>query len=206
MRARRRHAAVARSADGMTIGTPIAVVMDGRDAMLAVGMNGEPLPLEHGFPVRLVVPGSLRLRVGHQVAGRPGADHASTAPRPTGRARLGREGADQDDVADRHARGRSTQGRRRPGRGRRCRVGAAPRDRAGRGAGRRRRLAARPGSPTCPGRHLAAVGLALGRPTRCAHPRGAARPTATAMTQPERQRDPFPSGATGWHAVTVRVV
>jgi DMSO/TMAO reductase YedYZ molybdopterin-dependent catalytic subunit len=31
--------------------------MDGRDALLAVGMNGEPLPLEHGFPVRMVVPG-----------------------------------------------------------------------------------------------------------------------------------------------------
>lgn len=45
------------SADGMTIGTPTAVVMDGRDAMLAVGMNGEPLPLEHGFPVRMLVPG-----------------------------------------------------------------------------------------------------------------------------------------------------
>ncbi|HSV66707.1 MAG TPA: molybdopterin-dependent oxidoreductase [Mycobacteriales bacterium] len=48
---------VARSADGMTIGTPTAIAMDGRDAMLALGMNGEPLPLEHGFPVRMVVPG-----------------------------------------------------------------------------------------------------------------------------------------------------
>ncbi|GAA4997706.1 sulfite oxidase [Yinghuangia aomiensis] len=48
---------VSRSSDGMTIGTPTAVVMDGRDAMLAVGMNGEPLPIVHGFPVRMVVPG-----------------------------------------------------------------------------------------------------------------------------------------------------
>ncbi len=45
------------SADGMTIGSPTSVVMDGRDAMLAVGMNGQPLPVEHGFPVRMVVPG-----------------------------------------------------------------------------------------------------------------------------------------------------
>ncbi len=45
------------SSDGMTIGAPVAAVMDGRDAMLAVGMNGAPLPVEHGFPVRVVVPG-----------------------------------------------------------------------------------------------------------------------------------------------------
>jgi DMSO/TMAO reductase YedYZ molybdopterin-dependent catalytic subunit len=48
---------VSRSADGWTCGTPTAVLLDGRDALLAVGMNGEPLPLEHGFPVRMVVPG-----------------------------------------------------------------------------------------------------------------------------------------------------
>ncbi|MFF8268136.1 molybdopterin-dependent oxidoreductase [Streptomyces sp. NPDC016562] len=48
---------VARSVDGMTIGTPVEAVMDGRDALLAVGMNGEPLPFAHGFPVRMVVPG-----------------------------------------------------------------------------------------------------------------------------------------------------
>jgi DMSO/TMAO reductase YedYZ molybdopterin-dependent catalytic subunit len=48
---------VMRSSDGMTIGAPTAVVMDGRDAMIAIGMNGVPLPLEHGFPARIVVPG-----------------------------------------------------------------------------------------------------------------------------------------------------
>nr|WTB36042.1 molybdopterin-dependent oxidoreductase [Streptomyces sp. NBC_00830] len=48
---------VARSIDGMTIGTPVETVMDGRDAILAFGMNGEPLPFAHGFPVRMVVPG-----------------------------------------------------------------------------------------------------------------------------------------------------
>ena len=45
------------SLDGWTCGFPVAVALDGRDAMIAVGMNGEPLPLEHGFPARLVVPG-----------------------------------------------------------------------------------------------------------------------------------------------------
>ena len=48
---------LSRSADGWTAGTPLEVLTDSRDALLAVGMNGEPLPLEHGFPVRLVVPG-----------------------------------------------------------------------------------------------------------------------------------------------------
>jgi DMSO/TMAO reductase YedYZ molybdopterin-dependent catalytic subunit len=48
---------VGRSADGWTCGTPTAVLRDGRDAMLAIGMNGEPLPVQHGFPVRVVVPG-----------------------------------------------------------------------------------------------------------------------------------------------------
>ena len=45
------------SVDGLTIGTPLAALTDGRDAMFAVAMNGEPLPFEHGFPVRMVVPG-----------------------------------------------------------------------------------------------------------------------------------------------------
>jgi DMSO/TMAO reductase YedYZ molybdopterin-dependent catalytic subunit len=43
--------------DGMTISTPVATIMDGRDALLAVGMNGQPLPVAHGFPARMIVPG-----------------------------------------------------------------------------------------------------------------------------------------------------
>jgi DMSO/TMAO reductase YedYZ molybdopterin-dependent catalytic subunit len=46
------------SVDGWTCGSPTAVLADpARQAMLAIGMNGEPLPVEHGFPVRMVVPG-----------------------------------------------------------------------------------------------------------------------------------------------------
>ena len=46
------------SDDGWTCGTPLSVVMEnGRDAMLALFMNGEPLTVEHGFPVRTLVPG-----------------------------------------------------------------------------------------------------------------------------------------------------
>jgi len=45
------------SHDAFTAGTPLEVLLDGRDALLAVGMNGAPLPVEHGYPARLVVPG-----------------------------------------------------------------------------------------------------------------------------------------------------
>jgi DMSO/TMAO reductase YedYZ molybdopterin-dependent catalytic subunit len=45
------------SIDGFSASTPLEVLQDGRDAILAIGMNGEPLPLEHGYPVRMVVPG-----------------------------------------------------------------------------------------------------------------------------------------------------
>jgi len=45
------------SIDGFTAGTPVEALTDGRDALLAVGLNGQPLPIEHGYPARLVVPG-----------------------------------------------------------------------------------------------------------------------------------------------------
>lgn len=49
---------LSRSVDGYTASTPLsALTDDGLDAILAVAMNGEPLPAEHGFPVRMIVPG-----------------------------------------------------------------------------------------------------------------------------------------------------
>ncbi|TFB80733.1 oxidoreductase [Terrimesophilobacter mesophilus] len=48
---------LSRSVDGFTAGTPIEALTDDRNAILAVAMNGAPLPAEHGFPVRMVVPG-----------------------------------------------------------------------------------------------------------------------------------------------------
>jgi len=45
------------SDDGWTCGTPLSALTDDRGAMLAIAMNGKPLPIEHGFPVRTIVPG-----------------------------------------------------------------------------------------------------------------------------------------------------
>jgi DMSO/TMAO reductase YedYZ molybdopterin-dependent catalytic subunit len=45
------------SHDGWFCATPLEALTDDRDAMLAVAMNGRPLPIEHGFPVRTIVPG-----------------------------------------------------------------------------------------------------------------------------------------------------
>ncbi|KDE98216.1 oxidoreductase [Mycolicibacterium aromaticivorans JS19b1 = JCM 16368] len=45
------------SVDGFTAGTPVEALTDARDSILAIGMNGVPLPVEHGYPARLVVPG-----------------------------------------------------------------------------------------------------------------------------------------------------
>lgn len=48
---------VGRSVDGFTVGFPVSAVYDGREALVAVGMNDEALPFDHGFPARLVVAG-----------------------------------------------------------------------------------------------------------------------------------------------------
>ena len=48
---------VGRAVDGFTTGSPLETVLDGRESLIAIGMNGEPLPRLHGFPARIVVPG-----------------------------------------------------------------------------------------------------------------------------------------------------
>ena len=48
---------LSKSSDGFTAGTPVEALTDDRDSLLAVGMNGQPLPTNHGYPARLVVPG-----------------------------------------------------------------------------------------------------------------------------------------------------
>jgi DMSO/TMAO reductase YedYZ molybdopterin-dependent catalytic subunit len=48
---------VGRSVDGFTTGFKTQIALDGREALVAFGLNGSELPLKHGYPVRLVVPG-----------------------------------------------------------------------------------------------------------------------------------------------------
>ncbi len=132
---------LSRSSDGFTAGTPIEALTDDRNAMVAVAMNGQPLPFEHGFPARLVVPGlygyvSATKWLTELKVTRFSADEGYWTPRGWS-AKGPIKTASRIDVP---RAGRGRQGRHR--RGRRRRLGAAPRDQQGRGPGRRRPLAA----------------------------------------------------------------
>ncbi|WP_116112241.1 molybdopterin-dependent oxidoreductase [Austwickia chelonae] len=48
---------LSRAADGFTASTPLEVLLDGRDALIAIALDGEPLTRQHGAPARLLVPG-----------------------------------------------------------------------------------------------------------------------------------------------------
>ena len=48
---------IGRSVDGFTVGFPPELVFDGREPLIALAMNGDPLPAAHGYPARLIVPG-----------------------------------------------------------------------------------------------------------------------------------------------------
>ena len=134
---------LSRSIDGFTAGTPLeALTDDGLDAILAVGMNGEPLPLEHGFPVRMVVPGlygyvSATKWLTELKVTTFDADEAYWTPRG-----YSARGADQVVVAHRHARARHAVAAG-PTIDRRRRLGADRGHRPRRGADRRRRRGSR---------------------------------------------------------------
>ena len=194
---------VARSVDGMTIGTPVEEVMDGRDALLAVGMNGEPLPFDHGFPVRMVVPGLY----GYVSACKWIQDIELTTFDAYDAYWVEREWSREAPV--------KTQSRidtprpfAAPGRGP-CRspvspgpsTGASPGSRSGSTAGSgtphgwRRRPAVTPGASGC----------GSGRPRPATTPSRSARRTAPGVTQTDRRVGTVPDGATGWHSVVVDV-
>ncbi|WP_237101201.1 molybdopterin-dependent oxidoreductase [Nonomuraea sp. MG754425] len=191
------------SADGFTCGTPVDVVMDGRDALFAVAMNGEALPLEHGFPVRQVVPGlygyvsATKWVVDIKVT-RFDVDQAYWTPRgwsakgpvkTQSRIDVPRSGDSLKAGATTIAGVAWAQ-----------HVGvAAVEVRVDRGQWRQARLAQTPGPDTwrqwvidwaaTPGRHTIEV-----RAT-----------DASGRTQTEQVAPPAPDGATGWHSITVDV-
>ncbi|HXV94158.1 MAG TPA: molybdopterin-dependent oxidoreductase, partial [Pseudonocardia sp.] len=196
---------VGTSLDGWTAGTPVDVVLEpGRDALLAVGMNGEALPLEHGFPVRMVVPGlygfvsatkwlgdlevttweaheSYWLRRGWAREAPIKTQSRIDSPRPFSRVPAGRVAI--AGIAWAQPRGIS-------------RVEVRVDD----GPWRPAELATEVGGDTwrmwrtvvelAPGSHTAQV--------RATDRDGA--------TQPEERVDPVPDGATGWHSVVFTVV
>ena len=165
---------VSRSIDGWTCGSPIEAIMDGATRCCAIAMNGEPLPADHGYPVRIVVPGLF----GYVSATKWVTDIRLTrwedfdaywVPARVVEARSG-----QDDGAHRHATLGCEAGRRRADRWR-C-LGGAPRRVGGRDPDRRGRVAVRRVGIGAVGRHLGPVGVPLGHERRRArrpHRRGA---------------------------------
>ncbi|WP_344247456.1 molybdopterin-dependent oxidoreductase [Actinocorallia libanotica] len=195
---------LSRSADGWTCGTPLVSVLDGRQALLAVGMNGEPLPVAHGFPARLVVPGLY----GYSSATKWVVDLEVTRFTDTEAYWVARGYAEDAPVKTLTRIDVPRPLRRLPS-GRTVVAGvswaqrrgiAAVEVRVDGGPWRQARLAPVPGTDTwrqwvlewdaTPGTH-----------------RIEARATdATGATQPPTRVPPFPDGATGWHSVVVTVI
>ena len=195
---------MSRSADGWTAGTPTAVVMDGRDALIAIGMNGEPLPVSHGFPARLVVPGLYgfvsatkwlaELELSTFDAFDPywaRRGWAKQAPIKT----MARIDTPRGLASCRPA------GWPSPAWPGRIHRGIERR----RGAHRRRCLAAGPAGRRARERHLAPVGPGVGRHHPAATPSPCGPPTATGEVQTADRAGPIPDGASGWHSIVVLV-
>ena len=199
---------VMRDANGMNLGVATEPVMDGRASLLAVGMNGQPLPQEHGFPVRVVVPGlygyvsACKWVVDMQLTTFGAFDAYWTQRGWSQQAPI------RDRVPHRHAEGRDRQ--RGHGDDRRGRVGAAPRHRS-RGGRDRWHLASGAAGRSGHDRHLAAVVLPVAGDGGQAHAPGAGhrqdRLRADVRLPPARaeRRDRLPhrarhGGLTGRHA------
>ena len=190
------------SIDGFTAGTPIEALTDDRNALLAVAMNGEPLPVEHGFPVRMVVPGLY----GYVSATKWVVDLKVTTVRPpTGvldAARLVRARADQDRprgstcrpaVARSRPAGSPWPGWPGPS------TAASERSRSGSTTARGSRPGSPPSRPSTPG----GSGSTSGTPPKGNHTLTVRAIDGTGALQTEQEAPPAPDGATGWHTITV---
>ena len=195
---------VSRSVDGWTAGSPVQAVMDGRDAMVAIGMNGEPLPVEHGFPARLVVPGLYGFVSATKWVTQLELTTFDAYDPYWAAARLGEAGPDQDDGPHRHAPRAWPRSIPAP-----CRSAAWPGpstaasrpSRSGSTTARGRR----PSWPPCPATTPGASGSTRGRPPPAATPSPPGPPTAPARPRPTSGPSPSPTVPRGWHSVVVIV-
>ena len=192
-----------RSADGWTCGTPLDVVMDGRDAMLAVAMNGEPLPAQHGYPVRMVVPGLY----GYVSATKWVTDLRLTTWEdfdgywiPRGWSKLG---AGQDDGPHRHAPQRQRPLRR--GRHRWRGLGGPPRDRRGPGPRSTTASGSTPNSAGVPSNDTWAQWVYRWTGAPGPHLIEARAIDKAGEIQPEEPAAPAPDGAQGYHRIRLHV-
>ena len=191
------------SIDGFTASTPLEVLTDDRNAILAVGMNGEPLPAEHGFPVRMVVPGLYGY-----VSATKWVTELEVTRFDQARAYWTDRGWSERGPIKLESRidvPRSGQGLKAGRcRDRRRRVAAAGRGRGRRGADRRGRVGSRDARHRDLGRHVGAVELPVdGRGGR---PRDPLPRDKQGRRAADRGRGaPAPDGATGWpwRSVTV---
>ena len=193
-----------RSADGWTCGTPLDVVMDGRDAMLAVGMNGEPLPAQHGYPVRMVVPGlygyvsatkwvtNLRLTTWDDFDGYWIPRGWSKLGPVKTMARIDTPRTGSDHTGERRHRWR--------------RLGGPPWDRPGADPDRRRRVARCRTRRRPVQRHVDAVGVPLDRRTRYTRGRSPRDRHGRRDRSRRNRRPPAPNGAQGYHRINLDIV
>ncbi|MFE3454165.1 molybdopterin-dependent oxidoreductase [Nonomuraea sp. NPDC059194] len=194
---------LSRSADGWTCGTPVETVLDGRDALVAVGMNGQTLSPVHGFPARMIIPGlygyvsatkwltDIKLtRFGDEQAywtRRGWADNApiKTASRIEVPGPFARLSAGPTTIAGTAwAQHRGV---------------AAVEVRVDGGAWQQATLAPSPNPDTWRQWHL------QWQATPGDHRIEARATDATGHTQPQQRAEPFPDGATGWHSVLATV-
>ncbi|GAA0565072.1 sulfite oxidase [Paractinoplanes ferrugineus] len=194
---------VARSAEGMTIGTPVITALDGRDTMLVVGMNGEPLPLEHGFPVRMLTPG---------LYGYAGACKWVTELELTTFAKFDPYWVERGWSAEGPVKTASRIDMPRPF----GRPAAGPVTVAGVAWAQRRGIKAVEvsvdGGPWKPAELLPTPSVDTWvqwrfpwQATAGPHSLSVRATDGTGATQPEARVTPFPNGATGWHTVAVTV-
>ena len=174
-----------------------------RQSLLAVAMNGQPLPVEHGFPVRMVVPGlygyvSATKWVTELKVTTFADDQGYWTP-------LGWSARGPIKLASRIDVPRDGDGRRGPGRGRRRGVGPAHRDREGRGPRRRLASGGRRNSPPTTGPDTWRQWRYVWNAEPGEHQLSVRATDADGQVQTEATAPPAPDGATGWHQIYVRV-